>query len=410
MKKYKHKITGNIAIETSSEKNYKVSEPRNFTVPKWIVENSCDWEEVKEKEYEILGVRTYKGDIYTWEEVSFDNWWKSKEHFLKYHLEDNPKSSIYTIKRLSDGEIFTIGDKIGFDKKDMAITEISLDRESSYRTTIRVVPWLQCGKNYGTALIFAKKAKPVLFTTEDGVDIREGDEFWHVDTFLSIGKGKMLNDTFIPLQGYKQFSSKEAAEEYVAKEKGKQLLEEAKKRYPIGSKVKSITSGNVYVISETTDFYWGTHFIGDGGKGITSNDNGWVYLDGKWAEIVKEKTLEDYENILLTDNYISYDFCKDKSIRLQNSIFYKWAKENEPKLYWTKVLQLIADDLNEGWKPDWKNGNQFKYFIETSDKNWLGIHTASTNKNYSIDSYFKSTELTEKAIQIMGDKLDYIFK
>ena len=34
MKKYKHKLTGNIAIETSTEKNYKVSEPKNFTVPK----------------------------------------------------------------------------------------------------------------------------------------------------------------------------------------------------------------------------------------------------------------------------------------------------------------------------------------------------------------------------------------
>ena len=48
MKKYKHKITGNIAEETTSEKNYKVSVPKNFTIPKWIIEDSKDWEEVKE--------------------------------------------------------------------------------------------------------------------------------------------------------------------------------------------------------------------------------------------------------------------------------------------------------------------------------------------------------------------------
>lgn len=48
MRKFRHKATGQIATETHSEKNYKVSYPKNFTVPKWIVENSNDWDEVKE--------------------------------------------------------------------------------------------------------------------------------------------------------------------------------------------------------------------------------------------------------------------------------------------------------------------------------------------------------------------------
>jgi hypothetical protein len=30
MKKYQHIITGNIATETNSENNYKVSQPRHF--------------------------------------------------------------------------------------------------------------------------------------------------------------------------------------------------------------------------------------------------------------------------------------------------------------------------------------------------------------------------------------------
>ena len=45
MKKYKHKITGNIAVETHSEQNYRV---QNFTIPNWIVESSTDWEEIEE--------------------------------------------------------------------------------------------------------------------------------------------------------------------------------------------------------------------------------------------------------------------------------------------------------------------------------------------------------------------------
>ena len=49
MKRYRHKETGNIAVETSSGKNYKVSEPQNSTIPKWIVENSKEWEEIINK-------------------------------------------------------------------------------------------------------------------------------------------------------------------------------------------------------------------------------------------------------------------------------------------------------------------------------------------------------------------------
>jgi len=44
MKQYKHKVLGYIATETNSKENYKVSHPRHFTIPKWIVENSNDWE------------------------------------------------------------------------------------------------------------------------------------------------------------------------------------------------------------------------------------------------------------------------------------------------------------------------------------------------------------------------------
>lgn len=67
MKQYKHRITGNIATETQSESNYKVSEPRNFTVPKWIIENSSDWEEVIERKFlfqTVDGVDIYEGDKY----------------------------------------------------------------------------------------------------------------------------------------------------------------------------------------------------------------------------------------------------------------------------------------------------------------------------------------------------------
>jgi hypothetical protein len=46
MKQYKHKITGFIATETNSGKNFKVNNPQNFTIPSWIIEKGEDWEEI----------------------------------------------------------------------------------------------------------------------------------------------------------------------------------------------------------------------------------------------------------------------------------------------------------------------------------------------------------------------------
>lgn len=54
------------------------------------------------------------------------------------------------------------------------------------------------------------------FKTEDGI-IKFGDEFWHVDSDLCVSKGKWLKgEEFIVIDGYKIFSSEQAARQYVA--------------------------------------------------------------------------------------------------------------------------------------------------------------------------------------------------
>lgn len=55
---YKHKITGHIAKLTATGLNYKVTFPQQFTIPKWIVENSNDWVLEKKADYRINTVRT----------------------------------------------------------------------------------------------------------------------------------------------------------------------------------------------------------------------------------------------------------------------------------------------------------------------------------------------------------------
>ena len=240
-----------------------------------------------------------------------------------------------------------------------------------------------------------------------------------------------------------------------------ELLEEAKRRYPVGTRFKSAFNNDCKGEVSTTNFYWwfDTDIVVDvrGGKS--------VYSKGAWAEVIKPifksedgvdiyegdtiyyvrkdfkdssnevieyrnycglysdlniyfstkeaaeeyvaknkpKDLQYYEDLLLNpvETYTDYTFCTF------NSTHYDWLKNKEPKLYWLKILELIQQDLDDGWKPDWKDAN-YKYRIEKHG-----------SLNYNIESYrtwdsglcnFKSEESAQKAMELMKDKLDIIFK
>lgn len=66
-------------------------------------------------------------------------------------------------------------------------------------------------------------------------------------------------------------------------------------------------------------------------------------------------------------------------------------------------LMNVAVYLNEGWKPNWDNGTQFKYFIYC-DTNYTTIRIHhNTYFNCGV-VYFKSKELAEQAIEILGEE------
>lgn len=126
----------------------------------------------------------------------------------------------------------------------------------------------------------------------------------------------------------------------------------------------------------------------------------------EWIGKNKKKTLKDYENILLRD----YKNVKSTHIYISRGHFFQILKEIEPKLYWTKILQLIADDLHGDWKLEWPNS----YILVTIRK-----EGTKYNNNFEVNAhcggnegcvYFKSRELAKKAIELMEDKLDIIFK
>ena len=116
-----------------------------------------------------------------------------------------------------------------------------------------------------------------------------------------------------------------------------------------------------------------------------------------YIEKHKEKTLKDYENMLLRTNINSIN-------AREVCWFYNTLKGKEPKLYYTKILQLIADDLNNGWVADFNDGNQIKHHLQEDGDTALAY---AINRQGVV--YFKTLELAEKARAILGDNVKFLF-
>jgi hypothetical protein len=134
--------------------------------------------------------------------------------------------SIHSVKRLSDGEVFTIGDEVlcGGNK----ITEIYITKIKSDSQGI----WIK-HKHGDMHLNFPSKLKTPLFTTEDGVAIFEGDDFFVIETqFDKYRLHKTIGGHFTKERSTRlRFHSKEKAEEYVLLNKPCLSLTEISKFY-----------------------------------------------------------------------------------------------------------------------------------------------------------------------------------
>ena len=208
----------------------------------------CNWneyyQEVVEKDYEILSlVHKKQNRILLAKDANIDI-------FLECKLDYN-YWSIHSIKRLSDLQIFTIGDRL--DEKcfrklsrhplsegihDNIITKIAIVKKHASEVAGHLE--IQNGKlmfsasnkwnNLNVLLSEAIKYKQPLFTTEDGVDIFEGDRFWNT-RLLELTEIQVTNKKYSLLfltDGSKSFSTKEKAEEYILKHKPCLSLEDLK--------------------------------------------------------------------------------------------------------------------------------------------------------------------------------------
>lgn len=166
------------------------------------------WQEITKPEYTILSfdtgmgliiIRT-KNDDWVFEEDNGHTDWRYKTLLEECY--------IHSVRRESDGEVFTVGDDIK-NQRDIQSFRIFPDGELLAMFN---------NNQEGLRIDLLYKREQPLFTTEDEVDIYEGDMHWFITGDMgycgqkasSIDKGREYGHTF---------STKEKAEEYILENK-----------------------------------------------------------------------------------------------------------------------------------------------------------------------------------------------
>lgn len=195
---------------------YELENSTYYFMTKDKVENYPEfWEKVIEKDYEILSFYEPFTNKILKKDSQLKNQFCVKDGGMPFYNLDKCLINgykIHSIKRLSDGEVFTIGDKIKsiYEKSYRVIYSINDTTDDKIRI------WVDDGCIFWYLENITKLKQP-LFTTEDGVDIYKGDKFSTVslDTMELSTIDGLVGEYATPVKGFKYFSTKEAAKEYI---------------------------------------------------------------------------------------------------------------------------------------------------------------------------------------------------
>jgi len=194
------------------------------------------WEEIKEKDYEIVSFKSTTKHPRPNEIITLDNNtynYQIKPSDISCNIEEMLESLnnnyviLYSVKRLSDSEVFTVGDSVDTGGRPYKILSFETDDELKIRTKNPHTSWtdglgvyLRIEDDYRTTIRNIQKVKKQpLFKTEDGVSMYTGNTVWHTNINYTNLKNCIWSsivdqtEPFTPIKGL--FSTKEAAEEYV---------------------------------------------------------------------------------------------------------------------------------------------------------------------------------------------------
>lgn len=177
------------------------------------VENNPEyWEEVIEKDYEILSYLKKGSTTCT---TTKRRGGESHEEFWNIH----------SVKRLSDGEVFTVGDKIKVYQHGSTKTIDKISEEND-RVSFKNGIWFVYDSG-GCTIDHAIKQTQPIFLSHDGKDIFAGDEIWYVnkesldfDHFTTHANVTFRSD----INAY--FLTQEEAKDYIERNKPRLSIED----------------------------------------------------------------------------------------------------------------------------------------------------------------------------------------
>lgn len=144
---------------------------------------------------------------------------------------------IHSVKRLSDDEVFELGDGIGYDHYSTEIDHFEIDNGV-------IVVYDDDGA--GATLDIIEHQKP-LFTTYDGHNIYEGDEYYYVGS----------NDHVIRVEyARKKVTSKTTKARFKKEVDAMKWVEDRKPKYSTVEINKALEESTIHVSSHTFDNFW----------------------------------------------------------------------------------------------------------------------------------------------------------
>lgn len=138
-----------------------------------------------------------------------------------------------------------------------------------------------------------------------------------------------------------------------------------------------------------------------------------AYLENniiKFRPIEKKLTYRDIAKELFKDKktYYTDAFCNIRAIKAINDADINCydvnnctSEKQAKKLLAINQLMNIAKYLNGDWKPNWFDDKESKYYIFIYNGK---IDISNTALSNCLEVYFKSKELTQQAIEILGEE------
>lgn len=200
-----------------------------------VINNPEFWEKGEEKDYEILSFKDpqLSGIV----NKSWNGLFRYDVNQFYYENECISKGfKIHSVKRLSDGEVFTIGDKIKSRFLSNKIIQITIDETFGL---------ILSTKTHDIGIDQIQHVENPLFTTADGVEMFEGDEYYAVCPKTYEIHWSVADEYSI--SRWLKFSTKAKAERWVLENETKYSLNQIKEAIEDSILTVNKPTGHVYI-------------------------------------------------------------------------------------------------------------------------------------------------------------------